>query len=70
MAYEAQNFDHLLGLTGFSNQLLQNHFKLYAGYVTNFNKKENLGLPSTLNSTEGLAGNLMACAFMNFILEI
>lgn len=38
MAYEAQNFDHLLGLTGFSNQLLQNHFKLYAGYVTNFNK--------------------------------
>ncbi len=38
MAYEAQNFDRLLGTAGFSNQLLQNHFKLYQGYVLNFNK--------------------------------
>ncbi len=38
MAYEAQNFEHLLGTAGFSNQLLQNHFKLYQGYVTNTNK--------------------------------
>jgi len=38
MAYEARNFDHLLGLKGFSDQLLQNHFKLYQGYVTNTNK--------------------------------
>ncbi len=38
MTYTAQNYDHLLGLTGFSNQLLQNHFKLYQGYVTNTNK--------------------------------
>ena len=38
MAYEAQNFDRLLGTAGFSNQLLQNHFKLYQGYVTNTNK--------------------------------
>ena len=38
MAYTAQNFDHLLGLKGFSDQLLQNHFKLYQGYVTNTNK--------------------------------
>lgn len=38
MTYTAQNFDKLFGLTGFSDQLLQNHFKLYQGYVTNTNK--------------------------------
>src|SRR3989344_1032814 len=38
MTYTAQNFDNLLGLKGFSDQLLQNHFKLYQGYVTNTNK--------------------------------
>src|SRR3989344_3189777 len=38
MTYTAQNFDKLLGLKGFSDQLLQNHFKLYQGYVTNTNK--------------------------------
>ncbi|HLD79218.1 MAG TPA: Fe-Mn family superoxide dismutase [Candidatus Nanoarchaeia archaeon] len=36
--YTPQNFDHLLGLKGFSEQLLQNHFKLYQGYVINTNK--------------------------------
>lgn len=36
--YEIQNFEHLLGLPGFSDQLLKNHFALYGGYVTNFNK--------------------------------
>ena len=38
MTYEIKNFDHLVGLKGFSDQLLHNHFKLYAGYVTNTNK--------------------------------
>lgn len=38
MAYEAKNFDHLLGTPGFSDKLLQNHFKLYQGYVNNTNK--------------------------------
>jgi len=38
MAYEAKNFDHLLGTQGFSDKLLQNHFKLYQGYVNNTNK--------------------------------
>lgn len=36
--YEAKNFDHLLGLAGFSDKLLKNHFTLYGGYVTNTNK--------------------------------
>ena len=36
--YQPQNFSHLLGLTGLSDALLTNHFKLYEGYVTNFNK--------------------------------
>lgn len=35
--YEAKNYDHLLGTPGFSDQLLQNHFTLYQGYVKNTN---------------------------------
>ena len=38
MNYEAKNFDHLLGLAGFSEALLKDHFTLYQGYVTNVNK--------------------------------
>lgn len=38
MAYEAKNFEHLLGTVGFSDQLLKNHFTLYQGYVTNTSK--------------------------------
>ena len=35
--YEAQKFDHLLGLEGLSDNLLQSHFGLYEGYVKNTN---------------------------------
>jgi Fe-Mn family superoxide dismutase len=38
MKYEPRNFEHLLGMEGFSNNLLNNHFTLYKGYVTNTNK--------------------------------
>ncbi len=37
MSYEAQKFDHLLGMQGFSDTLLKNHFTLYEGYVKNTN---------------------------------
>ena len=37
MTYEPKNYDHLLGLPGFSDQLLKNHFALYQGYVKNVN---------------------------------
>jgi len=36
--YEPKNFDQLIGLEGFSEKLLKNHFTLYQGYVSNFNK--------------------------------
>jgi len=42
MVYEAKNYDHLLGVSGFSDQLLKNHFTLYQGYVTNTNKLHDL----------------------------
>jgi len=43
MAYDAISFEHLLGTAGFSDTLLNNHFTLYKGYVTNTNKlAENL----------------------------
>ena len=36
--YEKKDFTHLLGVEGFSDELLQDHFKLYEGYVANTNK--------------------------------
>ena len=38
MAYAAKDFNHLLGMKGFSETLLKNHFTLYQGYVNNTNK--------------------------------
>ena len=38
MAYEAKDYSHLVGMDGFSETLLTNHFTLYQGYVTNTNK--------------------------------
>jgi superoxide dismutase, Fe-Mn family len=35
--YAPQNFSHLLGMPGFSDSLLEMHFKLYEGYVKNAN---------------------------------
>lgn len=33
MSYIAKNYENLLGIEGFSNSLLKNHFTLYEGYV-------------------------------------
>jgi len=38
MAYEAKDYTRLIGMEGFSETLLRNHFTLYQGYVTNTNK--------------------------------
>ncbi len=38
MAYEAKDYSKLMGMEGFSETLLKNHFTLYQGYVTNTNK--------------------------------
>lgn len=38
MAYEARNYEQLLGIEGLSDQLFKNHLTLYQGYVTNTNK--------------------------------
>jgi Fe-Mn family superoxide dismutase len=38
MAYTAKDYSKLLGMEGFSHTLLNNHFTLYQGYVTNTNK--------------------------------
>ncbi len=36
--YQAKNYENLIGIDGFSEELLKNHFKLYEGYVANVNK--------------------------------
>lgn len=36
-AYTAKDYSHLIGMPGFSDSLLQMHFKLYEGYVKNAN---------------------------------
>ena len=38
MTYAAKDYAKLLGMPGFSETLLKNHFTLYQGYVTNTNK--------------------------------
>lgn len=38
MPYQAKSYNQLIGMEGFSKQLLENHFTLYQGYVTNTNK--------------------------------
>lgn len=38
MAYTAKDYNSLIGIDGFSETLLKNHFTLYNGYVTNVNK--------------------------------
>jgi Fe-Mn family superoxide dismutase len=44
MTYAVKDYNKLLGMGGFSDTLLKNHFTLYQGYVTNTNKLiETLG---------------------------
>lgn len=38
MAYKVKDFSGLLGMEGFSSEMLENHFTLYEGYVKNTNK--------------------------------
>ncbi len=38
MAYAANDYSGLIGMEGFSDTILNNHFTLYQGYVTNTNK--------------------------------
>ena len=38
MSYTAKEYARLIGMAGFSEALLKNHFTLYQGYVTNTNK--------------------------------
>jgi superoxide dismutase, Fe-Mn family len=38
MPYTAKDYSSLIGMKGFSETLIKNHFTLYQGYVTNTNK--------------------------------
>jgi len=38
MTYSAKDYSNLIGMDGFSETLLKNHFSLYQGYITNTNK--------------------------------
>jgi Fe-Mn family superoxide dismutase len=38
MAYQAKDYSSLIGMPGFSEILLKNHFTLFQGYITNTNK--------------------------------
>ncbi len=42
MAYVAKDYSNLIGMEGFSETLLKNHFTLYQGYVSNTNKLHDL----------------------------
>jgi Fe-Mn family superoxide dismutase len=42
MTYQAKDYSSLIGMEGFSETLLKNHFTLYQGYVNNTNKIHEL----------------------------
>ncbi len=42
MAYMSKDYSKLIGMEGFSQTLLNNHFTLYQGYVTNTNKLSDI----------------------------
>lgn len=42
MNYSAKDYGNLIGMKGFSETLLKNHFTLYQGYITNTNKLGDL----------------------------
>ena len=42
MTYTAKDFSNLIGMGGFSETILTNHFTLYQGYVNNTNKLNEL----------------------------
>lgn len=52
MNYEQKNFDSLLGMKGFSDTMLTNHFTLYAGYVKNVNTVMELLKTTKVSSPE------------------
>ena len=54
MAYEAKDYSKLIGMDGFSDTQLNNHFTLYKGYVTHTNKA--LGILSEMLK-DGKAGS-------------
>ena len=50
--YVAKDYTYLLGLEGFSEKLLNTHFALYQGYVTNVNKISGI-IDELLKSEKG-----------------
>ena len=53
MSYTAKDYSFLLGMQGFSDTLLKNHFTLYQGYVTNTNKVMDLLAAKLKDGQEG-----------------
>jgi Fe-Mn family superoxide dismutase len=54
VTYKAKPYSYLIGIEGFSETLLNNHFTLYQGYVTNTNKLLDLlaGKPKDATNPE------------------
>jgi Fe-Mn family superoxide dismutase len=53
MSYGAKDYSFLLGMQGFSDTLLKNHFALYQGYVANTNKVMELLAGMVKDGKEG-----------------
>lgn len=52
--YQPKDFNNLLGINGFSDILLKNHFTLYQGYVNNFNKLNDILVEMEKNDKFGM----------------
>jgi Fe-Mn family superoxide dismutase len=50
--FTPKDFSHLIGLDGFSDDLLRNHFTLYEGYVANVNKLAELSAATEIGTVQ------------------
>ena len=51
MTYQTKDYSNLIGMDGFTETILHNHFTLYQGYVTNTNKLYDLLSGKTKDAT-------------------
>ena len=72
MSYQPQDFSRLLGTAGFSDTILNNHFALYGGYVTNVNKlSDNLNQASeeVKENVREIMERLSSLPFLSFFIK-
>ena len=70
MVYTAKDYSKLIGTEGFSETLLNNHFTLYQGYVTNTNKVSDILAGMFFGVIINILVLTVGLAFLNYTISI